>query len=118
MDATLTNGQHEPMKDIQRLWYQMFLSNLISSVLIHTVGAFILYIRLRSHHYAKWLAIIVQLAGFATPILLGSITNALLASILVFSHRADVPFYILIAIGLAQTLYVVSIGFLRIIQTL
>jgi len=64
--------------------------------------------RLRAHRYAKWLALIIQLAGFATPLLLGSITNALIAAILVFSGRYDLPIYIIIAIGLAQTVCVVG----------
>ena len=106
------------MAEIRRLWYQMFLSTLISSMVIHAVGASILFVRLRSHHYAKWLAMLVQLAGFVTPICLGSVTNALIAAILVFSGRYDLSFYIIVLIGLAQTVCVVFIEFLRIIQTL
>jgi hypothetical protein len=106
------------LTEIRRLWYQMFLSTLISSIVIHAIGSIILYIRLRSHHYAKWLAILVQLAGFLTPIFLGSATNALIASILVFSSRYDLPSYIIILIGVCQTLAVVIVGFLKIMQTL
>lgn len=113
------SGQNTQMIDeIRRLWYQMFLSTLISSIICHSIGSAVLFVRLRSHHYAKWLAIIIIVAGFATPVLLGSVTNALIASILVFSSRFDLPIYIVIAIGLAQTVCVVSVGFLRIIQTL
>ncbi len=104
--------------EIRRLWYQMFLSTLISSVICHSIGSAVLFVRLRTHHYAKWLAMLIMLAGFVTPVVLGSVTNALIASILVFSSRFDLPVYIVIAIGLAQTVCVVSIGFLRIIQTL
>lgn len=106
------------MIEIRKLWYQMFLSTLISSIVCHLIGAIVLFIRLRSHHYAKWLALVILLAGFATPVILGSVTNALIASILVFSSRYALPFYIIIAIGLAQTFCVIAIGFLRIIQTL
>lgn len=106
------------MAQISQLWYQMFLSTLISSIVIHSIGSFILLVRLRSHHYAKWLALLVQLAGFLTPIFLGSVTNALIASILVISNRYELPFYIVISIGLAQTLCVVAMQFLKIIQTL
>ena len=104
--------------EIRRLWYQMFLGTLISSIVLHSAGSIVLYLRLRSHHYAKWLAILVQLAGFLTPIFLGSVTNALIAAILVFSSRFDLPFYIIILIGVCQTFIVVLIGFLRIMQTL
>jgi len=116
MEKITENGKI--MNEIQRLWYQMFLSTLISSILIHLIGSIILYIRLRSHHYAKWLALVVQIAGFLTPLLLGAVTNALIAAILVFSSRFDLPYYIIILIGVAQTVCVVAVGFLRIIQTL
>lgn len=113
-------GKSDPndMTRIRQLWYQMFLSTLISSIVIHSIGSIILLVRLRSHHYAKWLALLVQLAGFLTPIFLGSVTNALIASILVISDRYELPFYIVISIGLAQTLCVVAMQFLKIIQTL
>ena len=116
MEKITENGKI--MNEIQRLWYQMFLSTLISSILIHLIGSIILYIRLRSHHYAKCLALVVQIAGFLTPLLLGAVTNALIAAILVFSSRFDLPYYIIILIGVAQTVCVVAVGFLRIIQTL
>ncbi len=116
MESESQNG--EMMREIQKLWYQMFLSTLISSILVHSIGSLILYIRLRSHHYAKWLAMVVQLAGFLTPLLLGAVTNALIAAILVFSSRYDLPYYVIILIGVAQTIAVVAVGFLRIIQTL
>ena len=106
------------MVELRKLWYQMFLSTLISSVIIHSIGSVILFIRLRSHHYAKWLALIVQLAGFITPIFLGSVTNALIAAILVFSSKLDLPIYVTISIGLAQTICVIGVEFLRILQTL
>ena len=106
------------MNEIQKLWYQMFLSTLISSILVHLIGAGVLFVRLRSHHYAKWLAMIVLLAGFLTPLFLGSMTNALIAFILVFSSRYDLPYYVIMLIGVAQTAAVVAVGFLRIIQTL
>jgi hypothetical protein len=106
------------MVEIRRLWYQMFLSTLISSIIIHSIGSIVLFIRLRSHHYAKWLALLVQLAGFITPIFLGSVTNALIAAILVFSGRFDLNVFIIISIGLTQTVCVVAVEFLRIIQTL
>ncbi len=106
------------MNEIQKLWYQMFLSTLISSILVHLIGAAVLFVRLRSHHYAKWLAMIVLLAGFLTPLFLGSVTNALIAFILVFSSRYDLPYYVIMLIGVAQTAAVVAVGFLRIIQTL
>jgi len=106
------------MFEIQRLWYIMFLSTLISSILVHFVGSLVLYVRLRSHHYAKWLALVVQIAGFLTPLLLGAVTNALIAAILVFSSRFDLPIYIIILIGVAQTVCVVVVGFLRIPFTL
>lgn len=106
------------MVEIRRLWYQMFLSTLISSIIIHSIGSIVLFIRLRSHHYAKWLALLVQLAGFFTPIFLGSVTNALIAAILVFSGRFDLNVFIIISIGLTQTVCVVAVEFLRIIQTL
>ena len=108
----------ELMNEIQKLWYQMFLSTLISSILVHLIGAAVLFVRLRSHHYAKWLAMIVLLAGFLTPLFLGSVTNALIAFILVFSSRYDLPYYVIMLIGVAQTVCVVAVGFLRIIQTL
>jgi biotin transporter BioY len=104
--------------EIRKLWYQMFLSTLISSAIVHCIGSIVLYIRLRSHRYAKWLSLIIQMAGFATPLLLGSITNALIASILVFSGRLNLPIYAIIGIGLAQTICVVAVGFFRISQTL
>ncbi len=116
MEKITENGKI--MNEIQRLWYQMFLSTLISSIFIHLIGSIVLYIRLRSHHYAKWLALVVQIAGFLTPLLLGAVTNALIAAILVFSSRFDLPYYIIILIGVAQTVCVVAVGFLRIIQTL
>lgn len=103
---------------IYKLWYQMFLVTLISSIICHSIGSLVLFIRLRSHHYAKWLALILQLAGFITPVFLGTITNLLIASILVFSKRHDLPFLGLISIGLAQTFCIVSIEFLKIMQTL
>jgi hypothetical protein len=96
----------------------MFLSTLISSILVHLIGAIILFVRLRSHHYAKYLAFFVLMAGFITPLFLGSITNALIAAILVFSGRFDLSFYIIISIGLTQTVCVVAVEFLRIMQTL
>ena len=104
--------------EIRRLWYQMFLGTLISSLIVHAIGSLVLFIRLRSHHYAKWLAMLIQLAGLVTPVCLGSITNFLIASILVFSGRYDLPYYFIILIGVAQTVCVVAVGFLRIIQTL
>ena len=114
-----SDGQNaEMVNEIRRLWYQMFLSTLISSVAVHAIGSLVLFVRLRSHHYAKWLALLVQLAGFATPLLLGSVTNALIAAILVLSGRFDLPFYVIILIGVAQTACVVLLGFLRVIQTL
>ena len=106
------------MIEIRRLWYQMFLGTLISSLIAHSVGSLVLYIRLRSHHYAKWIAMLIQLAGLITPLCLGSITNFLIAAILVFSGRFDLPYYFIILIGVAQTVCVVAVGFLRIIQTL
>lgn len=113
-------GSEEPndMAQIRQLWYQMFLSTLISSIVLHSIGSIILLVRLRSHHYAKWLALLIQLAGFLTPIFLGSVTNALIASILVISNRYELPFYFVISIGLAQTLCIVAMQFLKIIQTL
>ena len=116
-----TNSQQaQPtmMSEIRKLWYQMFLSTLISSIVFHSIGSIVLFIRLRSHHYAKWLALLVQLAGFFTPIFLGTVTNALIASILVYSGRFDLSLFIIISIGLAQTVCVVAVEFLRIIQTL
>ena len=98
--------------------YQMFLSTLISSILLHTIGSIVLFVRLRSHHYAKWLALLVQLAGLFTPLFLGTVTNALIASILVFSGRFDLSFFVIVSIGLAQTFVVVAVEFLRIVQTL
>ena len=89
-----TNSQQaQPtmMSEIRKLWYQMFLSTLISSIVFHSIGSIVLFIRLRSHHYAKWLALLVQLAGFFTPIFLGTVTNALIASILVYSGRFGQP---------------------------
>lgn len=103
---------------IYKIWYQMFLVTLISSIICHSIGSLVLFIRLRSHHYAKWLALVLQLAGFITPVFLGTITNLLIASILVFSNRHDIPFLGLISIGLAQTICIVSIEFLKIMQTL
>lgn len=116
----MSNVEQNPtmIGEIRNLWYQMFLSTLISSVVLHSIGSLILYIRLRSHHYAKWLALIVQIAGFITPIFLGSITNALIAAILVFSGRYTLSFYIAVSIGLGQTICVVAVEFLRIMQTL
>ncbi len=96
----------------------MFLSTLISSIVLHTIGSIVLFVRLRSHHYAKWLALLVQLAGLFTPLFLGSVTNALISSILVYSGRFDLSFFIIISIGLAQTFVVVAVEFLRIVQTL
>ncbi len=64
------------------------------------------------------MALIVQIAGLITPIFLGTLTNALIAAILVFSGRFDLNIYVIISIGLTQTLAVVAIEFLRIIQTL
>ena len=112
------NSTKMMMDEIRRLWYQMFLSTLISSIILHSIGSLVLFIRLRSHHYAKWLALVVQLAGFVTPLFLGSVTNALIAAILVFSGRFDLSFYIIISIGLTQTVCVVAVSFCRIIQTL
>lgn len=114
----MTGSTQIMVVEIRRLWYQMFLSTLISSIIIHSIGSLVLFIRLRSHHYAKWLALLVQLAGFITPVFLGSVTNALIAAILVFSGRFDLSFFIIVGIGLAQTVCVVGVEFLRIIQTL
>lgn len=112
------NDTQEMLVEMRRLWYQMFLGTLISSIIIHAIGSFVLFVRLRSHHYAKWLAMLVQIAGFLTPIFLGTITNALIAAILVFSKRTELPFYIVVLIGVCQTVAVVAVGFLRIMQTL
>lgn len=106
------------MNEIRRLWWQMFISTLVSSLIIHLIGSLVLFVRLRSHHYAKYLALLVMLAGLFTPLFLGSITNALIAAILVFSGRFDLSYYIVISIGLTQTVCVVAVEFLRIMQTL
>ena len=48
--ANLTAEETSPMVFmIRKLWYQMFLSTLISSLLMHSIGAVILYVRLRTH---------------------------------------------------------------------
>lgn len=114
----MVDESDDTVTEIRRLWYQMFLGTLISSIILHALGSLILYIRLRSHHYAKWLALLIQFAGFLTPLFLGTITNALIAAILVSSGRKGLPFYIVVLIGICQTIAVVTIGFLRIMQTL
>ena len=109
------------MSELRRLWYQMFLSTLISSIILHSIGSFVLFIRLRKHMYTKWLIIVILLAGVLTPLVLGSVNNILIASILVFSGNSgsqSLPFYSIILIGLCQTIVVVMIGFLKILQTL
>lgn len=111
-------GPNSKVDKIQKLWYTMFISTLASSVIFHLIGALVLFIRLRSHHYAKWLTLLVILAGFVTPLFLGSITNALIAAILVFSNRDNLPFYINSSIGLAQTVCIIAVQFLKIMQTL
>ncbi|CAF0890210.1 unnamed protein product [Brachionus calyciflorus] len=121
--STFEPGVVEVIKEsdssrIYKLWYQMFLVTLISSVICHSIGSLVLFFRLRSHHYAKWLALIVQITGFITPIFLGTISNLLIASILVFSNRHNLSFFIVTSIGLAQTLCIVAVEFLKIMQTL
>ena len=106
------------MIELRRLWYQMFLSTLISSLVLHLIGSLVLFIRLRSHHYAKYLTFLVLIAGLFTPLFLGTITNALISAILVFSGRYNLPFYIVVSIGLTQTFVVIAVEFLRIMQTL
>ena len=103
---------------IRRLWYQMFLSTLISSLAIHLIGAIVLYVRLRNHRYAKYLAMVIQFAGLTTPILICSISNALIAVILVFTDRYDMSVYFLFLIGCMQTICVIGFEFLQIVQTL
>lgn len=112
-DGAITAAEH-----LRRLWYQMFLSSLISSIILHAIGSAVLFIRLRKHMYTKWLIIVIILAGIVTPLILGNINNILIASILVFSGRYDLPLYAAILIGLCQTIFVVTIGFLKILQTL
>ncbi len=107
---------------IRRLWYQMFLSTLISSIILHSIGSLVLFIRLRKNNrYTRWLIFSILLAGVFTPLVLGSVNNILIASILVFSGNIgsdSLPFYSIILIGLCQTIIVLLIGFLKILQTL
>ena len=102
----------------RNLWYQMFLATLLSSLLIHLFGAILLYVRLRKHRYAKYLALTIQIAGLATPLLICSVSNALIAIILVFTERFDISWFYVILIGCLQTVCVIAVEFLRIIQTL
>jgi hypothetical protein len=104
--------------EIRKLWGKMFLSTLISSIILHLTGSIVLFVRLRSHHYAKYLTFLVFIAGIFTPLFLGSVTNALIASILVLSGRFNLSIFIVISIGLIQTLCVVGVEFLHIMQTL
>jgi hypothetical protein len=106
------------MSELSRLWYQMFLSTLISSIILHSIGAFVLFMRLRKNSYTKWLVLVILLTGILTPLTLGSINNILIASILVFSSRFDLPFYATILIGLGQTIFIILVGFLKLMQTL
>jgi flagellar biosynthesis protein FlhB len=107
-----------PTSEIGRIYGNMFLSTLISSMVLHSIGALILFIRLRKHSYSLWLLGAMLLAGLLTPAIVGSISNALIASILFFSMRIDLPYWFLVLIGVCQTLIVVGMGFLKIIQTL
>lgn len=117
--ANLTEEETSPMVFmIRKLWYQMFLSTLISSLLMHSIGAVILYVRLRTHKYAKWLALLIQIAGLTTPILICSVSNALIAVILVFTQLYDIHILAIISIGFGQSVAVVAVEFLRVIQTL
>ena len=109
-------------ESIRRLWYQMFLSTLISSIILHSIGSLVLFIRLRKNNrYTKWLIFSILIAGVVTPLVLGSVNNILIASILVFSGNMgseSLPPYSIILIGLCQTIIVLLMGFLKILQTL
>lgn len=107
-----------PTSEIGRIYGNMFLSTLISSMILHSIGALILFIRLRKHSYSLWLLGAMLLAGILTPIIVGSISNALIASILFFSMRIDLPYWFLVIIGVCQTLIIVGMGFIKLILTL
>ena len=113
-----SNHPYATMIQLRRLWYQMFVSTLVSSIILHSIGSLVLFIRLRKHMFTKWLIIVILIAGVVTPLVLGSINNILIASILVYSGRYDLTLPWLILIGLCQTMLVVLIGFLKILQTL
>ena len=117
-NVSLTINPITPTSEIGRIYGNMFIATLISSIVLHSIGALILFIRLRKHSYSLWLLGAMLLAGILTPAIVGSISNALIASILFFSMRIDLPYWFLVLIGVCQTLIVVGMGFLKIIQTL
>jgi hypothetical protein len=111
-------GTITTMSELSRLWYLLFLGTLISSIVLHSIGAFVVFMRLRKNSYTKWLIFIILITGLLTPLTLGSINSILIASILVFSSRVNLPYYIAVVIGLGQTVFIVLVGFFKLMQTL
>lgn len=105
------------LKTFREMWYQIFLWALFSSIVVHTLAAFVAFVTLRKHKFGRFFSILILIMGFVSPITSGVLSSAAIA----FVHRASSlqmsTIYAMIW-GLGQTFLSACLGFTRILATL
>ncbi|XP_050292698.1 transmembrane protein 170A [Anthonomus grandis grandis] len=110
-------GWSKPLNTFSKMWYQVFLWALFSSVVVHTVAALIAFLTLRKHKYGKYFPLAILIMGVLTPALTGIVSSAAIAYVYRASSYPMNPLHALFW-GCGQTFIMGCMGFTRILATL
>ncbi|KAL1489479.1 hypothetical protein ABEB36_014367 [Hypothenemus hampei] len=107
----------QPLNTFSKMWYYVFMSALVSSIVVHTIAALIAFLTLRKHKFGKYFPIAIILMGILTPAVTGSVSSAAIAFVYRASSYPMNPLYALFW-GCGQTFIMGCMGFTRILATL
>lgn len=110
-------GDDHALKTFAEMWYYIFLSGLLSSVVVHTSAALIAFVTLRKHKFGRFFSILILVTGVVSPATSGIVSSAAIS----FVHRvSSLQMSLITAImwGVGQTLLSACIGLTRILATL
>ncbi|XP_076820737.1 transmembrane protein 170B-like [Clavelina lepadiformis] len=105
------------LKYFQEMWWWIFLSVLISSVIVHGIVVLASFFSLRKHKQGRWYFVSVAIMGIIMPLTGGIITSAVIAGI----YQAlswVMPVETALVWGAGQTVAVTFLSFSRLLQTL
>lgn len=107
----------KPLNKFGKIWYQVFLWALFSSLLIHMIAAGIAFCRLHSHKYGRWTPLLIIGMGVLSPLTGGVLTSAAVAGVYRSAGIVMQPLFALFW-GVGQTFCMVVVSFSRILATL
>ncbi|XP_014665233.1 PREDICTED: transmembrane protein 170A-like [Priapulus caudatus] len=107
----------KPLNKFGKIWYQVFLWALFSSLFVHLVAAAIAFCRLHSHKFGRWTPLLIVAMGVVSPLTGGALTSAVVAGVYRSAGIVMQPLFALFW-GVGQTIFVLLVSFSRILATL